>query len=169
MEGGREGGREGRREGGKEGGREGRREGEKEGGREGREGGEEGGEAERGREGGVKQCILSFLPEQSPVQSPMHEVYTWPRVLVWTVCQTLRAWIEKKRQTALLSVTSSATTVTPRLHLNMVAELPERCNPLQILRVVPRRTLQIARRLEGSPGAIRRGPKVKPWQAQNCT
>ena len=33
---------------------------------------------------------LSFLPKQSHVQSPMHGVHIWPKVLVWN-SETLRA------------------------------------------------------------------------------
>ena len=56
-----------------------------------------------GEEGRVKQCNLSFLLEQSPVQSPMHNVYMWPKVLVCRVKEAL----------ACLAVYTSARTVTP--------------------------------------------------------
>ena len=74
-----------------------------------------GGEGGRGRNG-RGEIVLSADPARAVyVQSPMHGVHTWPKVLVWTP-ETLRA-----------SQSERDTSVPCCLYLNVVAELLAIC------------------------------------------
>ena len=60
----------------------------------------------------VGEIVLSADPARAVyVQSPMHGVHTWPKVLVWTP-ETLRA-SQSERTLACLAVCTSVRTVTP--------------------------------------------------------
>ena len=122
--------------------------------------------------GGGGEIVLSADPARADyVQSPMHGVHTWPKVLVWTP-ETLRASQSERDTSVPCCLYLSEDSDALDSHLNVVAELlgkyPEL---LQSVAGTPetRCTAICCKRPEEIPGAIRRGLRVKPWQAQHCT
>ena len=97
--------------------------------------------------------MLSADPARAVyVQSPMHGVHTWPKVLVWTP-ETLRASLSESDT----SVPCCLYLSRPSLHLNVVAELDGKYPELlQSVAGTPeyRCTAICCRRPEEIPGTI---------------